>query len=63
MWMKFDGNCLLPSNLSDLKKAQFFVAGAEKEIRLVFEYFNNDLKLSNAISNKIHFENHFKFFP
>ena len=34
--MKFDGNCLLPSNLENVKKAQFFVAGAAKEIRLVF---------------------------
>ena len=33
--MKFDGNCLLPSNLEKVKKAQFFVAGAEKEIRPV----------------------------
>lgn len=36
--MKFDGNCLLPTNLENVKKAQFFVAGAEKEIRLVFGY-------------------------
>ena len=37
--MKFDGNCLLPSNLQNVKKAQFFIAGAEKEIRLVFANF------------------------
>ena len=37
--MKFDGNCLLPSNLENVKKAQFFIAGAEKEIRLVFGNF------------------------
>jgi len=37
--MKFDGNCILPSNLEKVKKSQFFIAGAEKEIRLVFGNF------------------------
>ena len=53
--MKFDGNCLLPSNLQNVKKAQFFIAGAEKEIRLVFANFKKltvDLNPSEKLKKK-----------
>ena len=46
--MKFDGNCLLPSNLENIKRAQFFIAGAEKEIN----YFLDDIKLDYFVRNR-----------